>query len=235
MVNSFIFVLFYPTFMLIMLIINDLTISGGFSSQILLILFFCKNLWKIIIKNIIFIYDKYYFKIDIQYKSLGELSMRNWIKIRSIFKDERAISEEFTILPALSIVMIGFALFVVLLAQTYLAYTDNINRLQNYQTTDGILQKLTNPDCYFIRNGGLIDIHILQNDTRSLQILCTQYQRVGITFVLRLQWGDQIQDFPADLLTDSRNRIAVSKEMGIYLNEAQTIPGIFTILLWRDS
>jgi hypothetical protein len=161
--------------------------------------------------------------------------MRNTINVRSFFRDERAVSEEFTVLPALSVVMIGFALFVALLAQTYLAYTDHVNQLQNFQTADGVLQKLTNPDSYFIREGGLIDLDILQNDTLPLQQLCTQYQRSGVTFILRLQWSNQTQDFPKALQTESRNRIAVAKEMGIYLNEAQTIPGILTILLWRGS
>jgi hypothetical protein len=132
-------------------------------------------------------------------------------------------------------VMIGFVLFVTLLAQTYLAYADRVNQLQNYQTADTILQKLTNPDSYFIKEGGLIDIAILQNDTIFLQKLYVQYQRLGVSFVLRLQWRNQTQDFPKALMIDPRNRIAVSKEIGIYLNEAQTIPGILTILLWRES
>jgi hypothetical protein len=161
--------------------------------------------------------------------------MRNTIKLRSFFKNEQAVSEEFTILPALSVVMIGFALFVTLLAQTYLTYTEHINQLQNYQTADGILQKLTNPDSYFIRESGLIDIGILQNDTIPLQELWTQYQRSRVTFVLRLQWSSHTQDFPKALMTDPQNRIAVSKEMGIYLNEAQTIPGLLTLLLWEET
>ncbi len=31
------------------------------------------------------------------------------------------------------------------------------------------------------------------------------------------------------------NRVAVSKDVGIYLNEAQTVPGTLTIVLWEDS
>jgi hypothetical protein len=149
--------------------------------------------------------------------------------------DEWGISEEFTVLPALSIVMIGFALFIVLLAQTYTTYGERIEQLQNYQTADSIVNKLTNPDCYFIREGGLIDFYILQNDTGSLQILCKQYQRSGITFLLQLRWNDLTRDFPETLITIPLNRVAVSKNIGIYLNEAQTIPGTLTILLWKDS
>jgi hypothetical protein len=131
--------------------------------------------------------------------------------------------------------MIGFALFVGLLVQTYIEYTDHINRLQSYQTANGLLQKLTNPDCYFIREGGLIDLYVLQNNTGSLQNFCEQYQKEGIFFLLQLHWNDQIRDFPDSLHTNNLTRIAVSKQVGIYLNEAQTIPGTLTILLWKGS
>jgi hypothetical protein len=156
-------------------------------------------------------------------------------KMRYFLGDEHAVSEEFTILPALSIVMIGFALFAVLLAQTYTAYEERMDRLQNYQTADGIVHKLTNPDCYFIREGGLIDVSTLQNDTGSLQILCEQYERSGVIFLLRLQWYNLTQDFPETLSIAPMNRIAVSKDVGIYLNEAQTVPGTLTIVLWEDT
>ena len=155
--------------------------------------------------------------------------------MRYFLVEEHAVSEEFTILPALSIVMIGFALFVVLLAQTYTAYEERMDRLQNYQTADGIAKKLTNLDCYFIREGGLIDVSILQNDPGSLQILCEQYERTGVIFLLRLQWNNLTQDFPEPLSIAPMNRVAVSKDVGVYLNEAQTVPGILTIILWENS
>jgi len=160
--------------------------------------------------------------------------MRNTIKKRFFLKDERAISEEFTVLPALSIVMIGFALFVVLLAQTYTVYEERINHLQNYQTASSIVHKLTNPDCFFIRNEGLIDLPILQNDTESLKIICEQYQKSGFAFFLRLRWDNCSQDFPKKTISMPANRIAISTDVGIYLNEAQTIPGTLTIVLWKD-
>ena len=160
--------------------------------------------------------------------------MRTTLRKRYFLKNEEAISEEFTVLPALSVVMIGFALFVVLLAQTYLTYTDRIDRLQSYQTADGLLQKLTNPDCFFIREAGLVDLHLLQNDTMSLQNFLEQYTKSDFFFHLQLHWNDQIWVFPESMVSNPDIRIAVSKEIGIYLNEAQTTPGTLTVLLWGD-
>ncbi|DAC72664.1 MAG TPA: hypothetical protein DSN98_04075 [Thermoplasmata archaeon] len=161
--------------------------------------------------------------------------MRNTHKVRSFLNDERAVSEEFTVLPALSIVMIGFALFIALLAQTYMAYAEHMNQLQNYQTTDGILQKLTNPDSYFIKEGGAINLSVLQNNTGPLQALCEQYNQSGISFLIRLSWKNITQDFPTSLLASPQNRIAVSKNIAVYLNEAQTTPATLSVLLWRES
>jgi len=161
--------------------------------------------------------------------------MRTTLRKRYFLKNEEAVSEEFTVLPALSVVMIGFALFVVLLAQTYITYADRIDRLQSYQTADGLLQKLTNPDCFFIREAGLVDLDLLQNDTISLQNFLEQYTKSGLFFHVQLHWNDQIWDFPESMASNPDIRIAVSKEIGIYLNEAQTTPGTLTILLWKGS
>lgn len=161
--------------------------------------------------------------------------MKIIVKKRCFLKNEHAVSEEFTVIPALSIVMIGFALFVVLLAQTYTAYTEHVDQLQHYQLANRIFQKLRNPDCYFIRESGLIDLSILQNDTESLQELCESYQRSGIFFLFRLHWNNKFQDFPELVSSVNGTPIAVSKQVGIYLNEAQTLPGTLTLLLWRRS
>lgn len=160
--------------------------------------------------------------------------MQNSIKIRPFLNDERAVSEEFTTLPALSIVMIGFALFIILLAQIYIAYGERINQLQNYQTASSIAHRLTNPDCFFIREGGLVDLPLLQNDSKSLQMICYQYQKSGIGFFLRLRWNNSTRDFPETAMSIPPNRIALSEDIGIYLNEAQTIPGTLTIILWKE-
>lgn len=159
--------------------------------------------------------------------------MRNRIRKRSFLKNEQAVSEEFTVLPALSTVMIGFAIFVVLLAQTYIAYADRVDQLQHYQTADGLLQKLTSPECYFIKPGGLVDLSNLENDGISFQHLCQQYHEIGYVFCLQLRWDEQIKTLPESSEPQPLNRIAVSQEIGIYLNEAQTVAGTLTIVLWK--
>lgn len=155
---------------------------------------------------------------------------------RQIFlEDTRAVSEEFTSLPALTVVMVGFTLFLVLLANTITGYEERTENLQNYQTAVFILIKFTNPDCSYIRSGGLIDIERLKTDDASLQILMQKYKDSGLNVLLHLCWENTSRDFPQFNITGIYNRIAVSKNVGIYLNDARTVPGTLTIIVWRDS
>jgi hypothetical protein len=161
--------------------------------------------------------------------------MRKRIYIRYFLRNEEAVSEEFTVLPALSVVMIGFGLFVILMAQTYTTYADRIGRLEIYQTADRLLQKLTNPDCFFIRESGLVDLQLLRNDTNSLPQFFDYYTKMGPCFLLQLRWSDQFWEYPNVHGISPLSSTAVSKEIGIYLNEAQTIPGTITIVLWGEG
>ena len=147
-------------------------------------------------------------------------------------KDKNAVSEEFTSLPALSIVMIGFTLFILLIANTYAAYEQRIDSLEKYQTGYFIATKLTNPDCYFIRNGGIVDLPLLRTDPDRLISIRDDYRTSGVNFILRITWDEGSEDFPEELLDDIGDRVAVSKNVGIYLNKAQTTPGKLTVILW---
>ena len=151
---------------------------------------------------------------------------------QTFLKDENAVSEEFTSLPALSIVMIGFALFILLIANTYAAYEQRIDSLEKYQTGYFIATKLTNPDCYFIRNGGIVDLPLLRTNPDTLTSIRDDYRTSGVSFIVRITWDEGSEDFPEEPLDDIGDHVAVSKNVGIYLNEAQTTPGKLTIILW---
>jgi hypothetical protein len=157
------------------------------------------------------------------------------IKVQSFLVNEQGISEEFTTLPALSVVMIGFSLFLVLLAQTYTAYEGRMTQLQYYQIADDITSKFTNLDCYFMRGGGLVDVSLLNKTPELLQQLRDEYNKSNITFIIRLRYNDVVCDFPEPLPSVTNDRVAVSKELGMYLNEAQTTPGTLTVILWRNT
>jgi len=157
---------------------------------------------------------------------------------RPFIKDKNAISEEFTTLPALSVVMIGFALFILLMANTYTAYNTRIDSLDKYQTADFIATKLTNPDCYFMREGGVVDLPLLDSSDPALSddklnAMREEYKPAGVSFSICVSWESGSKYFPDDSLpVDIGDRIAVSRTVSVYLNEAQTKPGKLTIITW---
>jgi hypothetical protein len=152
---------------------------------------------------------------------------------RYFLRNEEAVSEEFTVLPALSVVIIGFALFAVLLAQTYIAYTNHINQLYRYQTADRILQKIINPDCFFIRSPGIVDLHLLQNNTEMLQGYFHRYPSLEALCRVQIHWGNHTWFYPEISSSASLDYVAISKVVGVYCNEAQTLPGIITVSFER--
>ena len=156
------------------------------------------------------------------------------MKTRRLIKNKEAVSEEFTALPALSVVMIGFTLFFLLIANTYNSYEDRIESLEKYKTADFIATKLTNPDCFFIKEGGLVNVDLLKSSEskEKLNALKNEYRSTGYDFTLRISWETSQQDFPEHLPAEVNERVAVSKDVGVYLNEAQTKPGTLTIILW---
>jgi len=153
---------------------------------------------------------------------------------RSLIRNENAISEEFTSLPALSVVMIGFTLFLVLIANVYSSYALRVSSLDKYQTADLISTKLTNPNCYFIKEGGLVDLPALKTlaSNAMLNSMREQYKRSDFDFIIRVSWEVYSMDFPENLGDNLGDRVAVSRDIGVYLNEAQTVPGKLTVILW---
>ena len=149
-------------------------------------------------------------------------------------KDERAVSEEFTSLPALCVIMIAFTLFFGLVANVYSSYVERNESIETYQTADFIATKLTNPDCFFIKEGGAVDLPILCSETgkTKLRKVCTEFKASEINFTLRIAWGNNTLDFPEQLPEHIGNRIAVSRNIGVYINDAQTISGKLTIITW---
>ena len=115
-----------------------------------------------------------------------------------------------------------------------MAYEQRIDSIEKYQTGYFIATKLTNPDYYFIKEGGIVDLALLRNDRDTLNLLRDKYKTSGVNFIVRISWDEGFEDFPEELPADVDDRIAVSKNVGIKLNEAQTTPGKLTIMMWSE-
>ncbi|HVQ01127.1 MAG TPA: hypothetical protein VMT57_06395 [Candidatus Thermoplasmatota archaeon] len=154
--------------------------------------------------------------------------------VRSLWKNDQGVSEEFTSLPTLSVVMMGFSLFLLLLVHTYTAYQERMNYLEEYQIADAIAEKLTNPECCWMENG-LVNVPTLNLSMEQIKVIREQYHFSNLSFVIRLRYDEQVYDFPEPLPSLTTNQVAVERQIGVYLNEAQTTEGTFTIIVWRTT
>ncbi len=172
---------------------------------------------------------------------MEDITLNMLSKKRKLLKNTDAIAEEFTSIPALSVVMIGFAIFILLLANTYNAYNTRIESLDKYQTADFLLIKLTNPDSYLIKDAGLIDLPKMkqtQQSDQAINEIREKYQASGVDFIIQISYQNQEEKYPSNantLLSNAGDRVAISKNIGVYLNEAQTVPGKLTIISWNVS
>ena len=155
----------------------------------------------------------------------------------AFINNKQAVSEQFTSLPALSIVMLGITLFILLVTQTYTASTHRITNLEKYTIGQHIADKLTNPLSPFIRTGTIIDIGIYNSTVtyQYLQQLYQHYLKKNINFTIRLSTHNFTTYFPYTVPVNATTYVAVSKPIGFYLNEAVITPGRLTVILWYKT
>jgi len=155
-------------------------------------------------------------------------------RIRKFLHNEHAISEEFTTLPALSVVMIGFTLFIVLLANTYSAYHMRMDQLEKYQTADLLATKMTDTSCPFIQSGDTVVMDTFLYSGDDINETRKEYQQAGIDFFVTVSWEDETQGsytMPKGV-TPLGDRVAVSREVSVQLNPLDRPTGKLTILIW---
>ena len=154
--------------------------------------------------------------------------------MREFIDNKKAVSEEFTMIPAIVIVLVGFALFGLLLTNTYEAYNQSIESTENYRKARTILKKLTSPEGKIIDESGTVHLNKLINHPEWVTNEYHKYSNVK--FFVRINWKENTEsyiDIPANPPVKG-NQVALSKTVSISLNSAETKPGTFTIILWSE-
>jgi hypothetical protein len=156
--------------------------------------------------------------------------------LRDFIGNRNAVSEEFTMIPALVVVMVGFAVFALLIVNTYGAYNQSIESTENYRKAEIIVSKLTNPEGKLIDEGGVINLPDLINHNEWITSEYDTYQ--GVKFFVRVNWednqGNAVDIAKPDNFENIGDHVAVSKIVSVYLNPAETKPGTFTLILWSE-
>lgn len=138
-------------------------------------------------------------------------------------KDERA-SEEFTSLPALAIVMIGFTLFFMIVVGVYNSYKESVESIEYYSDANYLLEKLTSADSPIVKNGCI-----------DFQKLDHAYEEIVEKYRFRNEFMLKISTFDGKNLTIGKNGkegVSASKIMPAIINDVEAIPIRITVILW---
>ncbi len=157
--------------------------------------------------------------------------------------DRKGISEEFTSLPALAVVMIGFALFFTMMAGVYYQHNERVKSLDNYETANFVLEKLTSTNGLLAEKGiivgGVIDKEKFEIDGSKQHVIKTMIEEsgiVGIEFGFKLVYWEKGEKQPPIEWTnipDNVDKAAASKQVAVRLNDAEIVPGVLTVIIWE--
>jgi len=159
-----------------------------------------------------------------------------WIpKKKILFTNDAAISEEFTSLPALSLIMIGIVLFSLLIFSTYDSYGKQTDQLSEIEMAEYILAKCLDPDLEYMLDGSIIDMSCMRapQGIAYLENLQENLFPSGLEYTLSLHWDDTTIFILSE--PPGKDQLAVSQSIGIALNPVDVYPGAVTIIIWAND
>jgi len=156
----------------------------------------------------------------------------------SFINDKRGISEEFTSLPALTVVMIGFAIFLVLITGVYHSYNEEVKTIDKYEAANFVLEKITSSNGILekkevLKPGGIIDETKFVESMENYEEIIKESGVVGVEFGLKLEYEGNNGEIEWKNIPSSKDVVAASKRVSVSLNEAQTVPGVLTVMVWE--
>ena len=157
------------------------------------------------------------------------------LHIKQFISNTSAVSEEFTALPALTGVMIGFMLFSILIAQAYGAYIEREEKVDLFQESIDVLDALLLPNSPLYVKNGVVDSSVFFNNDSSRQTEVLNYlypQRNGVVI---LSFDNTSVSLPSKWSCNNSKRVSVSKNVAVKLNEVETIPGVLSVVVWGQN
>lgn len=147
---------------------------------------------------------------------------------------EDAATEEYTALPALCVVVIGLALFFLLLAHAYAMPTAQSETTRTYHTAELLTEQLLDPANPFVQPGGTLNLAALTGASSPLDRLRQDHSPLGFDFLIRITTNTTSITLPTNI-TLQMPSVSASRTIPIALSPAQTITGRLTVVLWRKT
>ena len=154
---------------------------------------------------------------------------------RPILENNNAISEEFNVIPTLTVIIIGIGLFSLILFATYSNYNQRTEPLNHYHFIEYIQENFFNPNNGITQYDGSISLESFQNipETMFSNIIYKSATRNQYNVSITLTYDNNSFHYPQQSTTFSQERYAVTSPVLIKINDVQVKSGSLTIILHK--
>ncbi|MBS3748884.1 MAG: hypothetical protein KGY65_07700 [Candidatus Thermoplasmatota archaeon] len=161
-------------------------------------------------------------------------------KRRKIIRhDTNAVSETFTVLPALAMVLIGFTIFSIIIATAYTTFDTKKEYVAMVEYSDQILEKISSPNACFTTDGNTINYLVFSSNQSKhyIETVKSQFAPYQLCFSVKLSF-EQVEIWLPQPISNNYsigNQYASSKQVSVQINEIKTLPGTLTVVLWQKT
>jgi len=158
------------------------------------------------------------------------------VRRKPLLNNNEAISESFTVIPALAMVLIGFTIFSIIIASAYTTFDYHHDIINKFDGAQDILEKISSPNSPVTEDGSLFKL----KDFNSIEAkeffnqLLNKYQCYGYNFTIKLTFENRIywifNPQSSDIILT--NTYACTKIVSIVINDIQIVPGSLTVIFW---
>lgn len=155
-------------------------------------------------------------------------------------KDKRGVAEEFTSLPAIMVVMMGFAIFFAMVATVYHLHNERVEDKELFEVAHYVVSKLTTVGSPLIVEDStslLLDKNKLENvGIDKLKEYCNP---IGYDYYVKVyeydEDGSKEQIYPKSMenTIPSKNRVSASRKVAI-TDGIETKYGKVIVIVWRE-
>ncbi|HEY9207228.1 MAG TPA: hypothetical protein VIO58_15050 [Candidatus Methanoperedens sp.] len=155
----------------------------------------------------------------------------------SFTSDDLGVMEPYADLPSMALAVVGFIIFIALVAQAYTAYQQKAFVAEHYQDAANLAEKLSKDSALLSSTRtdviGAAEIEKISGNPEEL------FQKYGsyYNFMFKVETNQAGRAYSAVIkdpdVSESKIGVSASVPVTVKLNEVQEVPGTLTVRMWR--
>ncbi len=155
----------------------------------------------------------------------------------SFTSDDRGVMEPYSDLPSMALAVVGFVIFIALVAQAYTAYQQKAFIAEHYQDAANLAEKLSKDSallsCTRMDVIGAVELEKVSGNHEEL------FRKYGsyYNFMFKVETNQAGRAYTAIIkdpdVAESKIGVSASVPVTVKFNEVQEVPGTLTVRVWR--